>query len=258
MGDKIENGDRVVLWHPGARRFLITVEGGVQRVGGLGVVKGDAFLGKAWGDAVAIGDEEYRLLPPRLPDTLALLERRAQVILPKDGARILLECGVGPGDRVAEAGVGSGGLTIALAHAVGDDGVVLGFDVRADHLDVTRRNLEQAGLAGRVNLVEGDITDQLKDGAVDAIVLDVPDPGRVVAPVAQRLRVGGSIACYTPLVSQMEAARDAMAAVHLADVRSLETLEREWINRGTGSRPETKMLGHTGFLTFARRVTNAP
>lgn len=255
MGDTIQPGDTFVLWHPQGRRFLITLqEDGVQRVAGLGVVKAGTFLGKAWGAAVTVGDQEYRLVPPRLPDILGSMERRAQIILPKDVACILLECGVGPGDRVVEAGVGSGGLTLALAHAVGDGGRVLGFDLRGDHLQVARRNLERAGLAGRVELVAGDVVDEMKAADVDALVLDVPDPQRVLPSVASALCVGGSAACYTPLISQMEAARDAMTAAGLADVRSLEILERDWINRGTGSRPETKMLGHTGFLTFGRRV----
>ncbi len=254
MGDTIMEGDTFVLWHPEGRRFVITAQEGVQRVGGLGVVKGDMFLGEAWGASVTVGDQEYRLVPPRLPDLLASLDRRAQIILPKDAAHILVECGIGPGDRVVEAGVGSAGLTIILAHAVGETGRVLGFDLRDDHMQVARRNLERAKLLGRVELVEGDVIDELDADDIDALVLDVPDPGRVLPPLLDHLRVGASVACYTPLVSQMEAARDAMAEAGLGDVRSIEIVEREWVNHGTGSRPETRMLGHTAFLTFARRV----
>jgi tRNA (adenine57-N1/adenine58-N1)-methyltransferase len=137
---------------------------------------------------------------------------------------------------------------------VGEEGRVYGFDVRGDHLRVARTNLERAGLAGRVTLAEGDIADALGEDRLDAIVLDVPDPGRVVAAVAPRLAVGGTIACYTPLVSQMEGARQALETLEFGDVRSIELIERRWLNRGRGSRPDIDMLGHTGFLTFGRRV----
>lgn len=250
----IQEDDIVVLWQAEGRRFLARAGPGVQRIGGLGVVNVESFLGRGWGHEVTVGDRTYRLLRPRLGDVLRMLERKAQVILPKDAARILLECGIGPGHRVAEAGVGSAGLTVVLAHAVGSQGRVLGFDVRGDHLRVARGNLERAGLADRVDLVEGDVTDNLEADGLDALVLDVPDPGRVLPAVADRLAVGATAACYTPLVSQMEAARRAMEDAGFGEVRSLETLEREWINRGTGSRPDTKMLGHTGFVTFGRRV----
>lgn len=252
--EAIEDGDVLVLWRPDGRRYLVRASRTVEKVAGLGVVRLENFIGVPWGSQVVLGDVPFRLLRPVLTDQLAALDRRAQIVLPKDAARILLECSIGPGCRVAEAGVGSAGLTLVLAHAVGDTGRILGFDVRGDHLRVARINLERAQLLARVDLVEGDIVERLATDELDAIVLDVPDPERVLPAVAQRLALGGSVACYTPLVSQMERARVAMAEGGFAEVRSMELIERQWTSHERGSRPDGPMLAHTGFLTFGRRV----
>ncbi|MCI4360272.1 MAG: methyltransferase domain-containing protein, partial [Thermoplasmata archaeon] len=70
---------------------------------------------------------------------------------------LLYLAGVGPGGRVAEAGAGSGALTIVLAHAVGAMGRVFSYDRRADFLDVARRNVTAAGLEARVTFEERDV-----------------------------------------------------------------------------------------------------
>jgi tRNA (adenine57-N1/adenine58-N1)-methyltransferase len=55
------------------------------------------------------------------------------------------------------------------------------------------------------------------------------------------------------MVSQVERSVRAMRTAGFIDVRSLELLERAWKVGERGSRPETNMLAHTGFLTFARK-----
>lgn len=224
-----------------------------QRVPGLGVVALRTLLGKPWGSPIQVGPTRYAALPPRLADHLKLLDRKAQIILPKDAARIVFEAGLRSGSRVAEAGVGSGALTLALAYFVGPAGRVYAYDVRQDHLDVGRRNVARAGLEDVVEFRLGDVTKEVVEHDLDAFVLDVPEPEAAVAAAQTHLRPGGVFAAYTPLVVQMERAALALRARGFVEVRSLETLERGWTVHDRGSRPDTNMLAHTGFLTFARR-----
>jgi tRNA (adenine57-N1/adenine58-N1)-methyltransferase catalytic subunit len=254
VADVVEPGDRVLIWHPSGRRFLMEARPGTHRVGGLGVVRGESVLGKPWGEPVRIGDQDYWFLRPTLRDHLLALERRAQIITPKDASRIVLECGIGPGQHVAEAGVGSAGLTLCLAHHVGPNGRIYGYDIRDDHLKVARSNLLRSGLLDRVELKQGDVADESMPRPVDALILDVPDPERVIPKVWSWLARGATLACYTPLVVQMERARKEMTAQGAVELRSMEILERSWTSHEQGSRPETSMLGHTGFLTFGRRL----
>jgi len=105
------------------------------------------------------------------------MPRGAQVIYPKDAAQILSEGDIFPGARVLEAGAGSGALTCSLLRAVGPDGRVISYEVRADHAEHALRNVE--GFFGERpanwELVVADVT--TFDGEVDRVVLDMLAPG---------------------------------------------------------------------------------
>lgn len=250
---QIVPGDRIVLRGQGLTRLVqVPAEGETVKIEGVGVLAQDVFEGKGVGDRLTLGRNSYRLLPLAPRWVFEALNRAAQVITPKDAARIAHGCSIGPGSTVVEGGVGSGGLTTYLAHLVGGTGRVEGFDLRADHIGVARGNVDAAGLAERVTWHEGDLAEA--DIPCDAFIADVPDPAAVV-PAAERCLVPGGSACfYNPVVSQVEAVHEALGAHAFSDVWTIELLERAWVVHERGARPDFDMLGHTGFLTFAARV----
>jgi tRNA (adenine57-N1/adenine58-N1)-methyltransferase len=182
------------------------------------------------------------------------MRRRAQIITPKDAIALLHLAGVGPGGRVAEAGSGSGGLTLFLAHAVGAEGRVVSYDLREDHQRTARENLERAGFSGRVEFRIGDVRQGVPDQGLDAWVLDLPDPWESLGPLLPSLRVGGHLAAYVPTYNQLERTVREMRSRGLVEVRAEELLERALHVGEGGTRPETEMLGHTGFLAAGRKV----
>jgi tRNA (adenine57-N1/adenine58-N1)-methyltransferase len=99
----------------------------------------------------------------------------------------------------------------------------------------------------------GDVRNGVPERDLDAAVLDIPDPEAAAAAIHASLRPGAVLAVYTPLIGQAEAASRALAAKGFLEVRTLELLERAWVVHARGTRPDFDMLGHTGFLTFARR-----
>jgi len=255
MDATIREGQLLVLLGPEGERHVMAAGAETKRVAGLGVIDLAAFVGRPWGTTTRLGLKEYRIVQPVLADHLLRLERRAQIITVKDASRILLETGLGAGDRVVEAGVGSGALTMVLAHAVFPTGRVYAYDLRQEHLDVGRRNLERTPWSSVVDLRLGDVRQPLDLEPVDAFVLDVPDPEAAVANAAKVLRSGGVFAAYTPQITQAQAVTQALAEHGFVQVRTLETLEREWVFPAQGARPSFDMLGHTAFLTFARAAT---
>lgn len=225
-------------------------------VDGVGVLGGDLFTDVEVGDRLDLGRRSYLVLEPTPQLVFEALERGAQVIRPPDAARIVHLAGIGPASRVVEGGAGSGALTAFLAHLVGDTGSVVTVDRRQDHLDVARRNVQRAGLAHRVDFRRGDLEEV--DADCDAFVVDVPSPEELV-PAAQRcLHPGGRVVFYNPLVDQVQAVREALEEGSFAEVRTLETLERDWVVHEAGARPDFDMLGHTGFLTAATRIKSSP
>lgn len=262
----IEAGDRVWLvpadgeGGPDAGH-LVVAGGEPTRVKGLGVVDLGNLVDHPWGTTLRVGQKTLVPLPPLPVDAMRAAERGPQIVRPQDAARILLECGVRPGTRVLEVGSGSGVLTVALAGAVGSGGRVVSLDHRKEHQEVARRNVETAGYGDRVEFVVGqaeappeELLERAEEAPFDALVLDVPNPDEAVPKLAPALAVGGALSAYVPTVRQVEKLRGVLAEGPWTAVRTLEQLERVWHVGDRGSRPEFDMLGHTGFLTFARRT----
>jgi len=249
----IAPGELVALADDEGNRYLVRAQGGAQKVKGVGILAGEKLVGLAWGARLEHGRKTLRLLKPSISDLTAGLARKAQIVLPKDTARILFECDVRAGARVVEAGIGSGALTSALAWAVAPTGRVHTYELRQDFADWGRRNLEESGLAQHVDITVGDVSKGVKERDVDAFILDMPTPWEAVAAAKQALRGDGHFCAYTPLVSQAEQTQRALREAGFFEIRTMELIERPWVIADYGSRPQHEILAHTAFLTFARK-----
>lgn len=248
-------GDTVALKRSGSPPLLLTLQRGPQRVGADAVLDLSAQIGAPPGGVVTWLGVEYRVLRPSLSDRWSSVRRGAQIVTPKDAAALLVLASVGPGDAVAEAGAGSGALTIALAHAVGPSGSVTTFDRRPEFLDAARTNVRRAGFAERVRFVERDVAAEgLDGGSYTSVLLDLPEPWAVLGAAHAALAPGGYAATYTPTYNQLERTVRALREIGFDEVRALELLERGLHVADTGTRPAFEMLGHTGFLSAGRRM----
>jgi tRNA (adenine57-N1/adenine58-N1)-methyltransferase len=254
--DRWQEGDLAVLLHAARPPTPVLLARGPARIGDGGVIDLTDQIGAPVGGRVVWLGEPYRLVRPSLPDRLALVRRGAQIVGAKDAAALIQLAGIGPGARVAEAGSGSGALTIALAHAVGPDGRIFSYDRRRDFLDAAAANVARAGFDRRVEFRERDVGERGFDvDRLDAIVLDLPEPWAVVGAGEEALSPGGYLATYTPTYNQLERTVRALRDRGFGDVRALERLERGLHVGDGGTRPEFEMLGHTGFLAAGRKVT---
>ncbi|HEV8594382.1 MAG TPA: tRNA (adenine-N1)-methyltransferase [Thermoplasmata archaeon] len=244
--------DRVVLLDRQGRKWLVPLEGDTLSVPGLGVLKTEK-VSAALGGVLAIGGQSFYVLRPSARDFAETLERKAQIITAKDAALLLYYADVKPGDTVVEGGSGSGALTIALARAVGPDGHVFSYDIREDFLAVARENVRRAGLSDRVQFRHGDIRQGI-EGLADAITLDILDPWNAVHAAYDGLRPCGHLATYSPNMEQVKETVLTVEKLPFIEVRTVELLEREMEVREHGVRPAFAALGHTGYLTVARKV----
>lgn len=192
---------------------------------------------------------------PRMQDYLMEMPRSSAIMYPKDIAFLLIWGDVFPGARVFEAGVGSGALSTALLRAIGPEGKLVSYEAREDMIAQASVNVK--GFLGETpnwTLRRRDVYDGVDDGPFDRIVLDLPEPGRLAATAASVLVPGGILCSYVPNVPQVQASIEAYRASGVfAEIETYETLFRPWVFRGRSARPAQSMVGHTGFLTFARR-----
>jgi tRNA (adenine57-N1/adenine58-N1)-methyltransferase len=249
------------LFDKKGRRYLIELIPGAQFHHHHGVLPHDDIIGTEEGTTVrsSLG-RPLVLLRPRLADYALKMPRGAAVVYPKDTGAILMWADIKPGNVVVEAGTGSGALTMALARAVGESGRVVSYEMRKDHAALARKRI--TGFFGyvpdQIDLEIGSIEEGLAEHRPDRVVLDLPEPWHTVPVAAERLAPGGIFCCYLPTVPQVQEVRKALDETDaFLDIMTFEMMMREWAVEGRSVRPSHRMIGHTGFITVARKLEPA-
>jgi tRNA (adenine57-N1/adenine58-N1)-methyltransferase len=220
-----------------------------------GILYHDELIGKPWGSQVfSHQGSPFFILQPSLADLLVDLKRSTQIMYPKDIGFILTSMSVGPGQTVLEAGTGSGSMTVALAYAVGPQGKVVTYERRPEFQQLARKNLERLGLDERVDFKVGDITDGFAETNTDALFLDLPNPWDYIRQVRLALKPGGFFCNLVPTFNQVEKLLYSLRREHFAFIEVCELLMRYYKPEPTRLRPTDRMIAHTGYLIFARRI----
>lgn len=252
----INIGDYVLLIYDRKRRWLIKAEEGKVHHTHKGMVNLDDIIGKPYGSMVLSKmNYKFYVVKPTPMDLLLKMQRATQIIYPKDMGLILLNTGVVPGSRVVEAGTGSGALTSILANYVKPSGRVYSYENREEFLKIARKNLEKAGVLEYVELKNKDILEGIEEKQIDAVILDMATPWLAVKIAYDALIAGGHFASYSPTIDQVQKTVKELEKHNFIDLTTLECIVR-YINVEEGkTRPETRMIGHTGYMTFALKVT---
>ena len=258
---KLQSGERIHLVDKKGRQYALTLKAGdLYQLSGH-KISHDDLIGKPDGSLVALsGNKTMLALRPTFGDYVLKMPRGAQVLYPKDLALIPMWADVYPGSRVFEAGTGSGALTMALLRAVGLRGLVVTYEAREDFARTAMMNIERYMgpvpnlIPFRRNAYEG--IGLLDDGLpFDRLVLDLPEPWRVVPYAAQVLRSGGMYLSFVPTVPQVVQTVEALErAAVFGMVETFETLLRTWSIQGRSVRPDHRMVAHSGFITVARKI----
>jgi tRNA (adenine57-N1/adenine58-N1)-methyltransferase len=223
-----------------------------------GLFNHDDLIGRDFGVEVHshLGHPFY-LLQPSIDDLIRDLERTSQIMYPKDIGLVLLKLSVHAGVTVLEAGTGSGGLTTVLAQMVGPGGRVVSYDVRADMQNLARKNLQRLGLSDRVTLKLRDIALGFDETEVEALFLDVPNPWDYVGPAHRALQGGGFFGSLLPTTNQVSDLLIAMRREGFEFIEVCEVLLRYYKPVPERLRPADRMVAHTGFLVFGRKIFRA-
>jgi tRNA (adenine57-N1/adenine58-N1)-methyltransferase catalytic subunit len=250
-----QDGDLAQLVGLRHKHFILALQAGAKFETHRGILQHDDLIGKPWGTQVFshIG-APFFLLQPSLADLVNELPRTTQILYPKDIGFILVTMGVGPGQTVMEAGTGSGSMTTALAFAVGPQGRVLSYEIKQDVQNLARKNLTRFGLDSRVDFKLRDIQQGFDETDVDAFFLDVQNPYDYMRQVRAALKPGGYMCCLIPTFNQVEKTLMALRQNHFAFVEVCELLLRYYKPEPARIRPTDRMVAHTGFLVFARRI----
>lgn len=237
------------------KQFVLTLKTGGDFQSHRGVLKHDDLIGKPWGSHVfSHTGAPFFLLQPSISDLLNDLPRTTQILYPKDIGYILIQMSVASGQTVMEAGTGSGSMTIALASAVGAEGKVISYEQKQDVQNLARKNIERLGLASRVDFKLRDIQEGLDEADADAFFLDVQNPYNYIGQVRAALKPGGFFGTLLPTFNQVEKTLNSLKKYNFAFVEVCELLLRYYKPDPHRIRPTDRMVAHTGFLMFARKI----
>lgn len=242
----------------GRKRFLMRLGPGQLQHTHHGLIRHDDVIGRAPGEELRTHlGYPLVVLRPSLYDTIMSLERISQIVYPKEIGYILLKLNAGPGSRIVEGGTGSGALTVAMAHTVRPDGKVYTYEQREDMLRVAHRNLTDSALLDWVELKQRDIAQGFDEREADAVFLDVREPWLYLDRVWEALAEGSFFGAIVPTTNQVSELVAGLEAASFVDIEVCEILLRSYKPVPARLRPVDRMVAHTGYLVFARRLQRA-
>ncbi|MGH7862250.1 MAG: tRNA (adenine-N1)-methyltransferase [Candidatus Dormibacteraceae bacterium] len=260
MSSDLREGDVVLLHDHAGRRYRLRLEAGATHSLHSGALSHDDLIGQPVGSVVSTRmGGRLVALRPSFSELVIDRKRRAQPIYPKDLGAILMHADLGPGLRVLELGTGTAALTLATLRAVGERGSVVSYEIREEFQTAARRAIEETlgALPPNLELKLGDAYQPLAEASFDRVLIDLPEPWQVAGQLPGLVAGGGGIFAHCPNISQVQRLLDALRDVGgFGLFETVEVLERGWTIRGRSLRPSHRMVAHTGFLTFARRLAH--
>jgi tRNA (adenine57-N1/adenine58-N1)-methyltransferase len=254
----LAEGDRIVLHDKSGRRYRVLLAAGAKLSLHSGALPHDDLIGRPEGTVVVTHQgSKLVALRPTFAETVIDRKRTAQPIYPKDLGAILVGADIQPGSTVLEAGSGTGSLTIALLRAVGPQGRVVSYEIREDFVEAARKAVVEffGAEPAWLTLQQGDLYGGVRERGMDRACLDLPEPWQAIGTLKESVRAGGIVFAHCPNVSQVQKFADGLReAGGFGLIETVEVLQRGWTIRGRSMRPAHRMVAHTGFLTFARRL----
>ena len=247
--ESIEEGKHVLLYYTQSKRWLVRVKKGKKVHTHIGVIDLDDIIGSSYGIAVKSNkDKVVYALKPTIYDYILKSERKTQIVYPKDLGYIVARTGLSNGDIVVEIGTGSGALTTFLANIVKPDGHVHTFDINEEFVEVAKKNVSKADLLKYVTFHMDN-----QEIEADLVVVDLGDPWNVIDFIKRVLKPSRMLVAICPTMNQAEKLSVALKD-GFVDIECNEILIRTIEAREGMTRPAFRMIGHTTYLVFARRL----
>jgi len=251
----ISEGDKVLFITQKGKKYMVEVKRGKQFHSSEGYVDLGELIGKPYGTRIRTNTGSlWVAAKPTILDHVLNFPRITQIVYPKDLGYIILMSGVRCGSRVVEGGTGTGVLTTMLAYYVAPQGKVYSYDIDEGHLEAAAKHLEELGLREFVELKHGDLTEEIEEESVDAVILDIPTPWLAVANAKKALRDGGALVSISPTIEQVIETVEALREEGFAEITTVEILLRTLRVRRGMTRPEHLMHAHTAYITTARKA----
>lgn len=201
-------------------------------------------------------NEKFTVLEPSFIDSYNKIKRSAQIIIKKDVGYILAQTGIGKSSRVLDSGAGSGGFSLFAANVAKE---VVTYDINKESCKLVEDNAEFLGIKNikvrNKDIYEGISKEDIGKSGFDLIVLDLTEPWKAVKAANKALKIGGFLVNYSPCItSTMIFVDEIMKSKEFIVSNTVDLTETFWHVEGRKVRPSSQGIGHTGFLTFVRKI----
>jgi tRNA (adenine57-N1/adenine58-N1)-methyltransferase len=196
---------------------------------------------------------QYEIYEPTVEDIVMYgIKRETQIVFPKDSAFICFRLGLMHNSRILEIGTGSGALTFIFSCAVGPGGSVVSFEKEERHYKNAKKNIEHFAKWDNAKLYCGDVA-EYEDGGFDAAFIDVREPWMHLDKASELLKGSGLLGMIVPTANQIT---DILKELNnrFGDIEVLEIMLRRYKTVAERVRPVDRMVAHTGYLVFARKI----
>lgn len=162
------------------------------------------------------------------------LDLRTQILYTPDIAQIISCLELAAGDRVVEAGTGSGCLSHALCEVLGEKGHLFTYEYNENRYNCASEEFKRHNL--NVTITHRDVQkngflleDQDISNSIDGLFLDVPEPWNCVEHIVKVLRPGAIFVNFSPCVEQVQKVIEALSATgDFSDFKTFECYYREF------------------------------
>ena len=169
----------------------------------------------------------------------------------KELGMIAAETGVNKDSVMLDSGTGSGAAALFFGHLCKK---VYSYDIDAENLKCAKENAEFLSISN-IEFINKNVYEGIEQKDVDLIVFDLPEPWKAVEQAQKALKTGGVLVNYSLQVPQIQEFCNVLAKNEsFIILKTIELIERDWKVEGLIARPSSEGIGHTGFLTFARKV----
>ncbi|MFH0805438.1 MAG: methyltransferase domain-containing protein [Patescibacteria group bacterium] len=195
--------------------------------------------------------KEFTVFDPYFIDLYKKIKRGAQIVPLKDIGLIVAETGVNNKSKVVDAGAGSGALCCFLANIVKE---VTTYEIREDFIKIVKHNIDFLNLKN-IAIKNKNIYDGIDEKNIDLVLLDLPEPWKAIESAKKALKIGGFLVSYSPTIPQTaDFVNEINNDKDFVHVKTSEILEREWEIDGRKVRPRSQQIGHSGFISFIRKI----
>ncbi len=247
MKKNINNSDFIII-HTVKKKYLTRVEKDKSFCTKRGVLRFNDIIEKEYGVRI----NSHYILKPTLDDIVLLgIKRETQIIYPKEAGQILVKLNLQNGFKVFECGTGSGALSLFISQAIAPDGILYTYEKQKNFYLNAKNNIDTFGKNKNIKMLNENIDEGIKEKDFDAAFIDLKEPQNYIEWLKSILKKGAPLGILVPTTNQISNALRKLER-HFYDIEIMEILIRNYIPNPSRLRPKDIMVGHTGFLIFAR------